>query len=81
MVWLNKELHFFLIKVLNIKPPDEKIHSFGMTLDIFFYYFLVCTTQYITDTKQIKTLTGKIIKGTIQTHLFTALVWAFIADV
>lgn len=47
-----------------------------MKFDIF-YYFLVCTTRYITDTKQIKTLTGKIMKGTIQTHLFTALVWAF----
>lgn len=72
----------FLIKTLYIKSgyPNERIHSFGMTVEIF-YYFLVCTARYITDTKQIKTLTGKIKKGTIQTYLFTALVWAFIPDI
>lgn len=70
MTWCGEIRNCILIEMLNIKScyPSEKKH-FVMKFDIF-YYFLVCTTRYITDTKQTKTLRGKIIKGTIQTYVY-----------
>lgn len=55
---------------------DRENTVFGKKFDMFYYF--VCTTQYITDTKQKN---RRKIKGTVQIQLLTAMYWLFIADI